>query len=61
MVGWRAAQGEFPVKFGNVEYAKEAAAEAEQVADAQERRLQVLEVLVGLRDADSLDVDLRDP
>ena len=61
LIGWRAVQGEFPIKFGNVEYAKEAAAEAEEGAEAQERRIQLLEALVGLRDPADLDVDPRDP
>jgi hypothetical protein len=49
LVGWRALHGEFPVKFGQLEYAaKEAAAKAETASDAQERRIQILEVLTGI-------------
>lgn len=57
LIGWRAIQGEFPVKFGNVEYAKEAAAEAEQGAEEQEHRIRVLEVLAGIREPTELDTD----
>lgn len=59
LIGWRALSGEFPMKFGNVEYpAKEAAAAAEAVSASQERRIRVLEVLMGTRDPASLeDVD----
>jgi len=47
LVGWRASHGEFPIKFGNVEYAvKEAAAKAETATEAQERRIQLLEALL---------------
>jgi hypothetical protein len=52
LVGWRAINGEFPVKFGQLEYAvKDAAASAADVDEAHELRLQTLEVLAGLRDA----------
>jgi hypothetical protein len=58
LIGWRALAGEFPIKFGNVEYAaKEAAAEAEAISASQERRIRVLEVLVGARDPASLEDD----
>jgi hypothetical protein len=57
LIGWRATKGEFPIKFGNIEYAKEAAAEAQKVSTAQERRLQYLEVLAGLRDPEDLDLE----
>jgi hypothetical protein len=58
LVGWRATHGEFPIKFGNVEYAvKDAAAEARQVSASQERRLRYLEVLAGLRPAEDLEDD----
>jgi hypothetical protein len=56
LIGWRALHGEFPVKFGNVEYAvKEAASEAKELGALQERRLRTLEVLAGIRPADQLD------
>ncbi len=49
LVGWRAMHGEFPMKFGNVEYAvKEAAADAEAATNAQERRIQLLEAYLGI-------------
>ena len=58
LIGWRALSGEFPIKFGNVEYAvKEAAAEAEEVSASQERRIRLLEVLLGARDPASLEDD----
>jgi hypothetical protein len=44
LVGWRALRAEFPIKFGNVEYAvKEAAARADEASEAHERRIQFLE------------------
>jgi hypothetical protein len=56
LIGWRALAGEFPIKFGNVEYAVEdAAADAKQATAAQEQRIRVLEVLAGIRDPDDLD------
>ena len=58
LVGWRALSGEFPVKFGNVEYAVgRAVAEAEEASASQERRIRLLEVLVGARYLASLDDD----
>lgn len=50
LVGWRAMHGEFPIRFGNVEYAQQAAGAAAEATAAQERRLRVLEVLSGVRD-----------
>jgi hypothetical protein len=59
LIGWRGTQGEFPIKFGNVEYAaKQAAADAEQAAEEQEQRIRILEVLAGLRGPEELDADL---
>jgi len=59
LIGWRAVQGELPIKLGNVEYeAKRAAADAEIVAEEQEHRIRILEVLAGLRRAEELDADL---
>ncbi|MGH2985643.1 MAG: hypothetical protein ACRDLO_03010, partial [Solirubrobacterales bacterium] len=56
LIGWRAVNGQFPLKFGQVEYAaEEAAAQAEAVAASQEQRLRTLEVLAGLRDPGELD------
>jgi hypothetical protein len=58
LIGWRAMSGEFPIKFGNVEYAVEnAATKAEQAAEEQEHRIRVLEVLAGVRDISDLDAD----
>ena len=58
LIGWRAMSGEFPIKFGNVEYAVESAAtKAEQAAEEQEHRIRVLEVLAGVRDISDLDAD----
>lgn len=58
LIAWRALSGEFPVKFGNVEYAvEEAAAEAEAISASQEGRIRALEVLVGARDPASLEND----
>jgi hypothetical protein len=42
--------GEFPIKFGQVEYAQKQAEAAASLGEAQERRLRVLEVLNGIRD-----------
>jgi hypothetical protein len=50
LVGWRALHGEFPIKFGQVEYAQKQAEAAAGVTEAQERRLRVVEVLTGIRD-----------
>jgi hypothetical protein len=50
LVGWRALHGEFPIKFGQVEYAQKQAEAAAGVTEAQERRLRVVEVLNGIRD-----------
>lgn len=58
LVGWRALSGEFPVKFGNVEYAVgRAVAEAEEASASHERRIRLLEVLVGARYLARLDDD----
>lgn len=54
LVGWRAMHGEFPVKFGQVEYAQQTAAAAADATAALESRLRVVEVLSGLRDPDDL-------
>ena len=56
LIGWRALSGEFPIKFGNVEYAaKETAAEAKQAAALQEQRIRTLEVLADVRKPEDLD------
>jgi hypothetical protein len=49
LVGWKAAHGEFPIKFGALEYpAKEADAEAKKATAAQEERLQSIEAILGI-------------
>jgi hypothetical protein len=59
LIGWRAAQGELPIKLGNVEYeARRVAADAEIVAEEQEQRIRILEVLAGLRRPEEPDADL---
>lgn len=50
LIGWRATHGDFPIKFGQVEYAQKAAGAAVEVVEAQESRIRVLEVLQGIRD-----------
>lgn len=62
LVGWRAIHGEFPIKFGNVEYAaQDAAAAAEAATKAQEQRIRVLEVLAEIRPLEDLAADQDDP
>jgi hypothetical protein len=61
LIGWRAIHGDFPIKFGNIEYAvKDAAAEAKQASALQERRIRVLEVLSGVRAREDLEDDQED-
>jgi hypothetical protein len=49
LVLWRALKGEFPVRFGQLEYpAQESAETAKGVAEALERRVQMLEALSGI-------------
>lgn len=58
LIGWRALKGEFPIKFGNVEYApEEAAAEAKEASELQEQRIRVLEVIAGIRSPEELDAE----
>lgn len=55
LVGWRALSGEFPIRFGNVEYApKDVTDEVEETAASQEYRLRALEVIAGLRSSVAL-------
>ena len=50
LVGWRASQGDFPIRFGQVEYAVQDAVEGiESRDDAHERRLRNLEALADIR------------
>lgn len=49
LIAWRALSGEFPIRFGNVEYAKRVTSEAEEASASQEYRLRALEVLANLR------------
>lgn len=56
LIAWRALSGEFPIKFGNIEYeAKVTAAEAKNLSALQEQRIRVLEVLAGIRDPSTLE------
>lgn len=58
LIAWRGLSGEFPIKFGNIEYqAKVTAAEAKNVSTLQEHRIRVLEVLAGVRDPATLEGD----
>ena len=51
LVAWRGAHGDWPVKFGQVEYApKEAVAVTADALAKQDRRLQLLEATAGLLD-----------
>lgn len=51
LVGWRALLGEFPIKFGQVEYPiKQAATRSEEIAEAHEERIRILESLTGVAD-----------
>jgi hypothetical protein len=49
LIAWRALSGEFPIRFGNVEYAKKVTSEAEEATASQEYRLRALEVIANLR------------
>jgi hypothetical protein len=56
LIAWRALSGEFPIKFGNIEYENKAtAAEAKNVSALQEQRIRLLEVLAGIRDPSTLE------
>jgi hypothetical protein len=57
LIGWRALSNEFPIKFGNVEYAEKAASEAEEASESLEQRIRWLEALTGIRDPDALEDD----
>jgi hypothetical protein len=44
LVGWRALQGEFPIRFGNVEYAaKSATVELDETSEDFDERISLLE------------------
>lgn len=43
LVGWRALQGHFPVRLGNIEYSDRFEASTDAVFEAYEHRLQLLE------------------
>jgi hypothetical protein len=47
LVGWRATHGEFPIRFGNIEYADELNASAETV-ESHEARRRLVESLLRL-------------
>jgi hypothetical protein len=56
LIAWRALSGEFPTRFGNIEYApKDVTDEVEEVSASQERRLRALEEITGLRDSVALE------
>jgi hypothetical protein len=56
VVAWRALAGEFPTRFGNVEYApKDVTDEVEEASASQEHRLRALEEITGLRDPVALE------
>ncbi|HEY5815380.1 MAG TPA: hypothetical protein VIS95_03465 [Solirubrobacterales bacterium] len=58
LIAWRTLSGEFPIRFGNVEYAtRDVPGEAEATSDSHEYRLRLLEVLAELRDPDILEND----
>lgn len=51
LVAWRGAHGDWPIKFGNVEYApKEAVRETADVLADQDERVRILEELLGVVD-----------
>lgn len=54
LIAWRGARGEWPIKFGNVEYApKEAITVAADALEKQDRRLRIIETeLERLENAD---------
>ena len=50
LVGWRASRGDFPIRFGQVEYAvRGAARDLDAKNEALEKRLRILEALVEVR------------
>lgn len=51
LIGWRAFHGQFPIKFGNIEYEKELQASTETV-DSHEKRLRFVEGLLDLASED---------
>lgn len=56
VVGWRALSGEFPTRFGNVEYApRDVTEEVKEASASQEYRLRALEVIAGLRGSVALE------
>ena len=58
LIGWRALSKEFPIKFGNVEYAEKAASEAEEASESLEQRIRWLEAAAGIREPPALEDDL---
>jgi hypothetical protein len=49
LIGSRALRGEFPIRFGNVEYAvREAAARADESTASLDRRVKLIEALLGI-------------
>lgn len=52
LIAWRASRGDFPIRFGQIEYAvREAARDATAREQALQRRVSVLEDVVELRDS----------
>ena len=49
LVGWRATRGEFPIKFGHIEYAQMAAEASAELTAAHERRIRALELINNVR------------
>lgn len=53
LISWRGARGEWPVRFGNVEYApKEAITITADAIEKQDRRLRIVESELGIGPAD---------
>ena len=56
LISWRGLRGEFPIRFGQIEYsAKETAQDAETVTKGLETRVRWLEAIVGIGDPPPLD------
>lgn len=50
LVGWRAMRGDLPIRVGQIEYeAEKALTEAQAVEATHERRLRIVEALLGIR------------
>lgn len=52
LIAWRASRGDFPIRFGQIEYAvRKAAEDAEATEEALERRVRTLEETLVIRDS----------